>query len=223
MSDETPLIDVNDRLRLLGTAHIATASVEAVMEQIATYQPDIVAVELCQSRYETLISDRRLDKEGLLKVVKEGKAPMVLLQSMLSAEQRKLGLDEGQQPGAELLAAVNIGKEAGCEIALVDRDIQVTLRRAWRKMKFREKWRLLTSLLEDDDDEDEVKAVITNENKSQFEYVTVNIKDKIAVKVADPLGPRATGVGCAMWKSSTGESGRCAWNSKGQCFCPAPE
>ena len=157
MSDETPLIDVSDRLRLLGTAHIATASVEAVMEQIATYQPDIVAVELCQGRYETLISDRRLDKEGLLKVVKEGKAPMVLLQSMLSAEQRKLGLDEGQQPGAELLAAVNIGKEAGCEIALVDRDIQVTLRRAWRKMKFREKWRLLTSLLEDDDeDEDEV-------------------------------------------------------------------
>ena len=155
MSDETPLIDVSDRLRLLGTAHIATASVEAVMEQIATYQPDIVAVELCQGRYETLISDRRLDKEGLLKVVKEGKAPMVLLQSMLSAEQRKLGLDEGQQPGAELLAAVNIGKEAGCEIALVDRDIQVTLRRAWRKMKFREKWRLLTSLLEDDDDEED--------------------------------------------------------------------
>ena len=51
----------------------------------------------------------------------------------------------------------------------------------------------------------------------------MNIKDKIAVKVADPLGPRATGVGCAMWKSKSGESGRCAWNSKGQCFCPAPE
>ena len=73
------------------------------------------------------------------------------------------------------------------------------------------------------DKDEEVETVITNENKSQFEYVTVNIKDKIAVKVADPLGPRATGVGCAMWKSSTGESGRCAWNSKGQCFCPSPE
>ena len=74
----------------------------------------------------------------------------------------------------------------------------------------------------DKDDVDE-ETVITEENKSQFEYVTVNIKDKIAVKVADPLGPRATGVGCAMWKSKSGESGRCAWNSKGQCFCPAPE
>ena len=74
-----------------------------------------------------------------------------------------------------------------------------------------------------DEKDAEVEAVITNENKSQFEYVTVNIKDKIAVKVADPLGPRATGVGCAMWKSKSGETGRCAWNSKGQCFCPAPE
>ena len=74
-----------------------------------------------------------------------------------------------------------------------------------------------------DENVDEKQTIITDENKSQFEYVTVNIKDKIAVKVDDPLGPRATGVGCAMWKSKTGESGRCAWNSKGQCFCPAPE
>jgi hypothetical protein len=74
-----------------------------------------------------------------------------------------------------------------------------------------------------DENEENEQTVITDENKSQFEYVTVNIKDKIAVKVADPLGPRATGVGCAVWKSKNGESGRCAWNSKGQCFCPAPE
>ncbi|MCH1540951.1 MAG: TraB/GumN family protein [Candidatus Poseidonia sp.] len=156
MSQSTPIIDVHDRLRLLGTAHIATASVEAVREQIEAYQPDIVAVELCQSRHDALVSDRRLDKEGLLKVIKEGKAPLVLLQSMLSAEQRKLGLDEGQQPGAELMAAVTLGKEAGCEIALVDRDIQVTLRRAWKRMKFRQKFRLMMSLLGDEEDDETV-------------------------------------------------------------------
>ena len=153
MSD-APVVDVRENLRLLGTAHIATSSVEAVRQQIAEYQPDIVAVELCKSRYEALISDRRLDKEGLLKVIKEGKAPMVLMQSMLSAEQRKLGINEGQQPGAELLAAVEAAKEEGCEVALVDRDIQTTLRRAWKRMKFREKWRLLTSLLDEEEEED---------------------------------------------------------------------
>jgi len=155
MSD-APVIDVRENLRLLGTAHVATSSVEAVRQQIDAYQPDVVAVELCQSRHDTLVSDRRLDKEGLLKVIKEGKAPMVLLQSMLSAEQRKFGINEGQQPGAELLAAVQAANAVGCEVALVDRDIQTTLRRAWKRMRLREKWRLLSSLLADEDDDEEI-------------------------------------------------------------------
>ncbi len=157
MSHDAPTVDVSERLRLLGTAHVATASVEAVNAQIAEFKPDIVAVELCQGRYDTLVNERRLDNEGLLKVIKEGKAPMILLQSMLGAEQRKLGLDEGQQPGAELLAAVQTARAAGCEVALVDRDIQVTLRRAWKRMRFKEKRQLMMSLLGDEEgDEDEL-------------------------------------------------------------------
>jgi len=155
MSHDAPTVDVSERLRLLGTAHIATASVEAVNTQIAEFKPDIVAVELCQGRYDTLVNERRLDNEGLLKVIKEGKAPMILLQSMLGAEQRKLGLDEGQQPGAELLAAVQTARAAGCEVALVDRDIQVTLRRAWKRMRFKEKRQLMMSLLGDEEEDDD--------------------------------------------------------------------
>ena len=155
MGHEAPTVDVSERLRLLGTAHIATASVEAVNAQIAEFKPDIVAVELCQGRYDTLVNERRLDNEGLLKVIKEGKAPMILLQSMLGAEQRKLGLDEGQQPGAELLAAVQTARAAGCEVALVDRDIQVTLRRAWKRMRFKEKRQLMMSLLGDEEEDDD--------------------------------------------------------------------
>ena len=152
-----PIIDIDENLRLLGTAHVATASVEAVRENIANWGPDIVAVELCKSRHSALTQDRRLDKEGLLKVIKEGKAPMVLLQSLLAAEQRKLGIDEGQQPGAELLAAVTAAEDAGLEVALVDRDIQTTLRRAWNKMGFREKFGLMWALLAEDEDEEELE------------------------------------------------------------------
>jgi pheromone shutdown-related protein TraB len=155
MMAETPIVDISPTLRILGTAHVSTASVVAVREQIKTYQPDIVAVELCASRHEALTSNRRLDKEGLLKVVKEGKAPLVLLQSLLAAEQRKMGLDEGEQPGAELLVAVQEAEAANLEVALIDRDIQTTLRRAWKKMRFREKFRILRSLLGDDKDDDE--------------------------------------------------------------------
>ena len=152
-----PIIDIDENLRLLGTAHVATASVEAVRENIANWGPDVVAVELCKSRHSALTQDRRLDKEGLLKVIKEGKAPMVLLQSLLAAEQRKMGIDEGQQPGAELLAAVTAAEEAGLEVALIDRDIQTTLRRAWNKMGFREKFGLLWAWLAEDEEEEELE------------------------------------------------------------------
>ena len=133
----SPIIDIGDDLRLLGTAHVATASVEAVQKQIEEWKPDVVAVELCTSRYDALTKDKRLDREGLLKVIKEGKAPLVLLQSLLASEQRRLGMDEGQQPGAELLAAVEAAESANLEVVLVDRDIQTTLRRAWKRMRLR--------------------------------------------------------------------------------------
>ena len=155
MNASSPYIDISPTLRLLGTAHVATASVEAVKEQIETYQPKIVGVELCKTRHDALVEGRRLDKEGLRRVIKEGKAPMVLMQAMLSAEQRRLGLNEGQEPGAELLAAVETAKAAGIDVALVDRDIQVTMRRAWKKMKWRERFRLLFSLFGDDEELEE--------------------------------------------------------------------
>ena len=82
---------------------------------------------------------------------------MVLLQSLLAAEQRKLGLDEGQQPGAELLAAVEVANEAELRVELVDRDIQTTLRRAWNKMRFKEKFGLMWALLAEDDSDEELE------------------------------------------------------------------
>lgn len=160
-----PIVDVDDNLRLLGTAHVATSSVEAVIENIEEWKPDIVAVELCESRYAALTNERRLDKEGLLKVIKEGKAPMVLLQSLLSAEQRKLGMDEGQQPGAELLAAVNAAKDAGLRVELVDRDIQTTLKRAWKNMKFKEKTGLLWALMSDEEPDEDISLSEVLEDK----------------------------------------------------------
>ena len=152
---EAPYLDLSPSLRILGTAHVARSSVEAVRHHIEAFEPDVVAVELCPTRHEALRSDRRLDREGLLKVVKEGKAPLVLLQSLLAAEQRRMGLSEGEQPGAELLAAVQEAEARGLEVELVDRDIQTTLRRAWRTMRMRERARLLWALIAEEDEEDE--------------------------------------------------------------------
>ena len=63
------IISIEDNIRLVGTAHVSKDSVELVKSEIEQWNPDIVAVELCESRFKALSENRRLDKESLLKVI----------------------------------------------------------------------------------------------------------------------------------------------------------
>ncbi len=153
------IIDVSPDLRLIGTAHVSTKSVEIVKEQIAEYEPDIVAVELCNSRLSSLKEPESLDSDDLLKIIKDGRSPMILLQSALAAQQRKMGLSTGEKPGAELLVAVNSAESSNIPVEMIDRDIVITLRRAWHRMGIFEKWRVLSTLLWDDQEEDDELSI----------------------------------------------------------------
>ena len=126
------IVDIDDNLRIIGTAHVSTASVELVREQIEQWKPNLVAVELCDSRLRSLRQPDDLDNDDLLKIIKEGKSAMILLQSALAAQQRRMGMETGEKPGAELLAAIEIAEENGIDHALIDRDVVVTLRKIGR-------------------------------------------------------------------------------------------
>ena len=155
------IIDIDDGLRILGTAHVSSESVDLVRSQIEDWGPDLVAVELCPSRMTALTKPDSLESEDLLKIIKEGRSAMILLQSALAAQQRRMGVTSGEKPGAELLAAVNAAESSGVPVEMIDRDVVVTLRRAWKKMGIIEKWRILNALLwEEDDDEVSVDDVL---------------------------------------------------------------
>ena len=159
--ESTNIIDIDDSLRLLGTAHVSSESVDLVRSQIEEWGPDLVAVELCPSRMAALTKPDSLESEDLLKIIKEGRSAMILLQSALAAQQRRMGVSSGEKPGAELLAAVNAAEDSGVPVEMIDRDVVVTLRRAWSKMGFFEKFRILNALLwEDDEDEISIDEVL---------------------------------------------------------------
>ena len=157
------IVQIDDGLRILGTAHVSSESVELVRNQIEEWGPDLVAVELCPSRMAALTEPESLDSEDLLKIIKEGRSAMILLQSALAAQQRRMGISSGEKPGAELLAAVNAAEESDIPVEMIDRDVVITLRRAWRKMGMIEKWRILNALLwEEDDEEVSIDEVLGN-------------------------------------------------------------
>ena len=157
------IVEIDDRLRILGTAHVSSESVELVRNQIEEWEPDLIAVELCPSRMAALTEPESLDSEDLLKIIKEGRSAMILLQSALAAQQRRMGISSGEKPGAELLAAVNAAEESDIPVEMIDRDVVITLRRAWKKMGMIEKWRILNALLwEEDDEEVSIDEVLGN-------------------------------------------------------------
>ncbi len=136
------IVVVDKDIILVGTAHISAKSVAEVRNAIKKYRPDIVAVELDKSRYKVLTKKRKWEESSILDVLKQGKGFLMLVQIFLAMFQRRLGKEFGVEPGSEMVAAIKEAKKLGVEVALVDRDITVTFKRAWRTMTFREKLRL---------------------------------------------------------------------------------
>jgi len=140
-------IKVNDNIILVGTAHISKDSVEEVKEVIKKYKPDIVAIELCKRRHTALTKKDQWENTPVSSLIKSNNAYLMLAQTFLSSIQRKLGKEYGVEPGSEMIAAIKEAEKQGHQVALVDRDISITLKRAWRKMGIREKFRLTWEFL----------------------------------------------------------------------------
>lgn len=140
-------VKVSDKIILVGTAHISKDSIKEVKESIEKYKPDVVAVELCKRRYEGITKKDKWENTPITSLLKSNNAYFMLAQTFLSSIQRKLGKDQGVEPGSEMIAAMDEAKKHNTDIALVDRDISVTLKRAWKKMGIREKFRLVWEFL----------------------------------------------------------------------------
>ena len=132
---------------LLGTAHVSKESAEMVEKVIHEEKPDTVCIELCQSRYQALTQKNKWQDTDLIKVIREKKAFLLLSNLMLASFQKKIGEKLGIKPGEEMLRAVKAAEEAGADIELADRDIRITLSRAWRLMGFLSKIKLLAQFI----------------------------------------------------------------------------
>ena len=140
-------VKVSDNIILIGTAHISKDSVKEVRAAIEKYKPDIVAVELCERRHEAITKKDKWESTPVTQLLKSNNAYLMLAQTFLSSIQRRLGKEYGVEPGSEMIAAMQEAEKFGLKVALVDRDISVTLKRAWRKMGIREKFRLTWEFL----------------------------------------------------------------------------
>jgi pheromone shutdown protein TraB len=131
---------------VVGTAHVSHDSVAEVEETIEREQPDVVAVELDEGRYRQLKGETPDDLDPS-DVLSGNTIYQFLAYWLLSYVQTRLGERFDIEPGADMLAAVETAEANGIDVALVDREIQETIQRLWKRMRFREKLRLLGGLV----------------------------------------------------------------------------
>ena len=146
--DEVEYLNLGGReIFLVGTAHVSKESVDLVKRVIEAEMPDCVCVELDSKRYKALSGRKRWESLDLKEIIRKKQLSTLLVNLILSSYQKKLGMQLGVMPGAELLEATREAEKHAIPVSLCDRDVRVTLRRAWHETSFLKKGYLLATLL----------------------------------------------------------------------------
>ncbi|MBS1267107.1 MAG: hypothetical protein MAG795_01078 [Candidatus Woesearchaeota archaeon] len=149
-----------ENLTIIGTSHIASQSINEIKKSIKEIKPDIIALELDKQRFVALHQKKRnINLLALPKVGING----FLFSIIGSYVQKKLGRKVGIKPGAEMLTAAKLAKENNIILALVDQDIEVTLKNFSKALNWREKYRIfkdiITGILRKDPLFDDIKKI----------------------------------------------------------------
>ena len=152
---------------LIGTAHVSQDSAHLVRDVITKEHPDCVCIELDQKRYESLSQKKRWEALNLKEVIKKKQLSTLVVNLVLASYQKKLASQLGVMPGLELLEAAKVATELKIPLNLCDREVRVTLRRAWRCTGFFKKGHLVTSLFASLFDSTKIDEEKINELKSK--------------------------------------------------------
>jgi len=132
-------------VKIVGTAHVSQKSIDEVKAAIEEFRPNVVAIELDPARFAALKKQAR--DPTVQDVLEVRNFNSLLIQWLLSYLQRRIGVDVGVEPGAEMKAAIAEAESRGLAIALVDRDLRLTLLRFWKSLGLFEKIRMFFALL----------------------------------------------------------------------------
>jgi pheromone shutdown-related protein TraB len=137
---------MNENIFFIGTSHISPESVKSVKSFIESEKPDIVALELDNKRLPALLENKKRSGFSFSDIKRIGFKGW-LFSVFGSWIQKKLGKKIGISPGSEMLAAYKLAVKNKIQIALVDQDIEKTLRNFSKSITWKEKWRFFVDLI----------------------------------------------------------------------------
>ncbi len=122
---------------IVGTAHVYEKSVLEVREAIREEKPDVVALELDPARLDALLHNE--ERKPTLKEMKDFGFKNAFLLLFMSYLQKKISSDTGIVAGREMIEAAVEARSLGIPVALIDRDLRITIQRLMEKVRLKEK------------------------------------------------------------------------------------
>lgn len=132
-------------LKIIGTSHIAKQSIKEVQDIIAKEEPGIVALELDKKRLTALLSEKK--EKVRVKDIKHVGFKGWLFSVIGAWVEKKLGDQVGVSPGSDMVSAFKAARKVKARIALIDQDIEITLRRFSEELTWKEKWRFFVDIV----------------------------------------------------------------------------
>jgi len=136
-----------ENLKIIGSSHIAEQSINDVKAAIDSFKPDIIALELDKRRFYSLTGKKgdKKEKIRLSDMMKVGFSGYLF--SIIGAYvEKKLGNQVGVIPGSEMIAAARLAKKNNIKVALIDQDIEITLKRFSKEFSWKEKFRIISDI-----------------------------------------------------------------------------
>jgi len=159
-------------LYLIGTSHISIESIKEVKKAFKTINPDILALELDKKRLLALISAKKTKLS--LKELKKLGLKAYLFNLLGAYAEKKLGSSVGIKPGTEMKIAYSLAKKQKAKIALIDQDIEITLKKLSSRLTWKEKFTFIKDIL---------KALILRKQEIKFDLRKVPSEEQIRIMI----------------------------------------
>jgi pheromone shutdown-related protein TraB len=195
---------------LVGTAHVSRGSIEEVSAIIREEKPDLICVELDEGRYASITQKESWENLNMVKVFREGKGFLLMANLVLSGFQRRMGAELGVKPGEEMKTALDIASELGIPYALCDREVQVTLRRAWAGCGLWNKSKLLSALLASAFTTEKLSAeeIENLKNRSELDGMMEELANYLPEVKETLINERDQYLAAKIWTSTLAEAKR---------------
>ncbi|HMA99793.1 MAG TPA: TraB/GumN family protein, partial [Spirochaetota bacterium] len=148
-TDNVHLLEFSDKqqLYLIGTAHVSRNSARLVENIIKEVDPDTICVELDSQRYENIKNAASYEKLDIISIIKKKQIFFFAGKLILSSFQKKISDKTGANPGEEFTKALELAESKNKKLVLADRNIGITLKRAWRMTGIWSQLKMFTALL----------------------------------------------------------------------------